>query len=721
MGATALIWYWLSAIAIREAVLARAHTVSRRSFVYDGPIPGSIRKLKVGIGPIRGGCAMAPSRAVRGCVAACAMLLSCTAVADGRSPEHGRVVSEGARSLPDAEPHGPSALALASHDSDNLRGSPGVKGLAGLLHVLSADPGPAGQLRLSVLGEYFRLNDFPVASGTDSRLAGTFAASLVPLDFLELSLAYGDAVNTSSRTSPNLIQTLGNFTLGAKVTWQWAPGFHAGVALLGTALSGSGIPEAKSYAFGLSPLVLATYDVRAGWPAVPLVLHGNAGAAFEGSTLPSTRILSAAEEFAFRANRFNRLTLGVGAQAPLGALAPFVEYNMAYPLGVPARGLFGPDGISVPVARAMEHAIGLGLTLTAVKDVTFTAAVDLGLSRSVGLGIPATPAYDLFLGMALHLNPFGPPAAQAAEPAKERQLPVARPARTGRIRGIVLDVRSHKPVAGAIVTTQGSGMPPVASDSEAGAFATQELPIGNLSLLIQKGGYHPATREIVLGSGETADVHVELQPLPGKATLLVTVRGDNRPVAAAVSLRSAVDHQQLSTLEGAQKPVRVEVFADKYVAEVFARGYLAQTREVQLSNDAQLSLDFELHPQPKKKLVMIKESRIGTLQQVHFAPGKSKILADSDNLLQQVVDAIVQHNIKRIRIEGHTDNLGGRQFNQKLSEERAAAVAAFLKRAGIEESRLESAGFGDTRPVAPNITAHGREFNRRVEFIILER
>ena len=59
--------------------------------------------------------------------------------------------------------------------------------------------------------------------------------------------------------------------------------------------------------------------------------------------------------------------------------------------------------------------------------------------------------------------------------------------------------------------------------------------------------------------------------------------------------------------------------------------------------------------------------------------------------------------------------------NQKLSEDRARAVADYLIAQGIDRARVDAAGFGDTRPVAPNLTARGRELNRRSEFIILER
>lgn len=118
---------------------------------------------------------------------------------------------------------------------------------------------------------------------------------------------------------------------------------------------------------------------------------------------------------------------------------------------------------------------------------------------------------------------------------------------------------------------------------------------------------------------------------------------------------------------------------------------------------------------------MVKEDKIQILQQVHFATGKATLLADSYPLLDQVVSAIVKSDIKRLRVEGHTDNRGNALTNLRLSQTRAQAVADYLVRAGIDASRIEVNGYGGARPIAPNLTSTGRELNRRVEFVILER
>ena len=71
-----------------------------------------------------------------------------------------------------------------------------------------------------------------------------------------------------------------------------------------------------------------------------------------------------------------------------------------------------------------------------------------------------------------------------------------------------------------------------------------------------------------------------------------------------------------------------------------------------------------------------------------------------------------------LRIEGHTDATGSSEYNLKLSKQRAESVRAFLDESGIEQSRMDSIGYGKERPMASNDTTEGRSKNRRVEIVI---
>jgi outer membrane protein OmpA-like peptidoglycan-associated protein len=122
---------------------------------------------------------------------------------------------------------------------------------------------------------------------------------------------------------------------------------------------------------------------------------------------------------------------------------------------------------------------------------------------------------------------------------------------------------------------------------------------------------------------------------------------------------------------------------------------------------------------PKKyTLLMVKKDRIEIKQQVKYQTGKFKVLPASYKLLNQVVQVLNDYPKMKVRIEGHTDSVGGESFNLKLSQKRAEAVKAYLVGKGIADDRLEAAGYGLTRPIASNRTAKGRAQNRRTEFYI---
>jgi OmpA-OmpF porin, OOP family len=124
-------------------------------------------------------------------------------------------------------------------------------------------------------------------------------------------------------------------------------------------------------------------------------------------------------------------------------------------------------------------------------------------------------------------------------------------------------------------------------------------------------------------------------------------------------------------------------------------------------------------PVQKYTLVEVKKGRIEIRQQVKFATGKFAILPASFGLLDQVVQVLIDNPGMRIRIEGHTDSVGREKMNLALSQKRADSVKGYLIKKGIELKRLQSRGFGPTRPIASNKTEKGRAQNRRTDFVIV--
>jgi OOP family OmpA-OmpF porin len=112
-------------------------------------------------------------------------------------------------------------------------------------------------------------------------------------------------------------------------------------------------------------------------------------------------------------------------------------------------------------------------------------------------------------------------------------------------------------------------------------------------------------------------------------------------------------------------------------------------------------------------------AEIQILQQIQFATGKATILSNSFGILDEVVKLLkVSAEIEFLAIEGHTDDRGSAELNNRLSSDRANAVMEYLVQRGISPDRLSAQGFGQSRPIADNGTADGRQKNRRVEFHI---
>lgn len=128
---------------------------------------------------------------------------------------------------------------------------------------------------------------------------------------------------------------------------------------------------------------------------------------------------------------------------------------------------------------------------------------------------------------------------------------------------------------------------------------------------------------------------------------------------------------------------------------------------------------FKLTVQPPSadamKDKLDKEGRIALYVNFDFA--KATLKPDAQPIIAQIVELLKRNPDLKVSIDGHTDAVGGHDYNVKLSQDRAASVVAAIAAAGIDAARLTSAGFGPDKPIATNDTDEGRAKNRRVELV----
>jgi outer membrane protein OmpA-like peptidoglycan-associated protein len=108
------------------------------------------------------------------------------------------------------------------------------------------------------------------------------------------------------------------------------------------------------------------------------------------------------------------------------------------------------------------------------------------------------------------------------------------------------------------------------------------------------------------------------------------------------------------------------------------------------------------------------------MNNVLFYQSKAQLIPTSYPELDKLAQMMNENPLIKIQVEGHTDNVGDRFKNQKLSEDRVEAVKHYLVNRGVAEERITGIGYGGSKPVADNSRELTRRLNRRVEFKILE-
>ena len=109
---------------------------------------------------------------------------------------------------------------------------------------------------------------------------------------------------------------------------------------------------------------------------------------------------------------------------------------------------------------------------------------------------------------------------------------------------------------------------------------------------------------------------------------------------------------------------------------------------------------------------------IVNMSDVLFDTGKFTLRPVAREKLAKVAGIVAGHPGLRLDVEGHTDSVGGDDYNQRLSEQRGGAVRDYLTKEGMAATSVTAKGFGKDKPVATNDTASGRQQNRRVEIVI---
>ena len=614
--------------------------------------------------------------------------------------------------------------------SDRGRWAVSPTGGTGLIRTGAANSVDPGLIRLSLGVDFFSSSGFLRESDEVTRFGGILSLSGSPIDYLELWLNVRLASVDSTITEPNLLQTQGDLGFGLKGFYPVAGIFSVGADFQLDVLSSVGGSGFGAIRF--QPRLLTTFDLQKLSKPVPLRFHFNAGYILDNSNelQPEGTSLTLAEQFALGIGEFDRVSSNVAVEVPLRWISPYLEYSIEIPLAYPttfaSTVVIEPSGLAPkqvelaseperpPFARMMPQRITPGVRVTALRDFTFDAAVEIGLTPETTLGVPPVAPYTVIFLASYALDPF-----RTREAAGASGPPVSVPVimaggsgeNGGRLAGTVKDEESGAPIEGAIVRFDRST--PVATDAE-GRFVSAGMEPGPLTVVVSRAGYEDGTAELDLPE-DRVDVEVALAPSTLAGVITGQVRGPSGPVSGALVTAEGPESAEVTTGEDG----RFEIPLPQGEYRVVARsgGLLASGAVVTVARGERPTV--ALRVQPAAETAQIEDGRLRLGAPILFPEASSSLTEASKNLLARATDYLLRNPSSRIRIEGHAADVGEIGALSRLSQDRAESVRDFLVAQGVSSDRLDLAAFGAQKPVAPNATLRGRAQNDRVELIVI--
>ena len=211
----------------------------------------------------------------------------------------------------------------------------------------------------------------------------------------------------------------------------------------------------------------------------------------------------------------------------------------------------------------------------------------------------------------------------------------------------------------------------------------------------------------------------ELQPI----TILLKIedKATGNPMDAKVNMRKIEDNVVVSVERldfGLYSMQIINEGPTDYLISAERQGYIFKNSKMTLPASSN-------EPQEIKRRFELIRFEVGShdvLRNIYFNFNKASFTKESYNELNKLERMLYENPEFVVKIEGHTDNIGDADYNLHLSKNRAQAVVDYLIHKGIDSRRLQSEGYGESKPLASNDDEKdGREINRRVEFTVIRK
>jgi outer membrane protein OmpA-like peptidoglycan-associated protein len=189
---------------------------------------------------------------------------------------------------------------------------------------------------------------------------------------------------------------------------------------------------------------------------------------------------------------------------------------------------------------------------------------------------------------------------------------------------------------------------------------------------------------------------------------------------------ASADEQERLKREAAERERKLQADAaerEKKLQSELAEKQRLLEEERRKAEERQADARKKLDALQSKLINVHKDARgiILSMSDILFDVNKATLTPDLKTSLAKIAGILTVYSESNIIVEGHTDNTGSVELNQKLSEQRAGNVRQFMVEQGIAGARLKSEGFGFSRPIGDNSTSEGRQKNRRVDLVIQDK
>jgi hypothetical protein len=467
----------------------------------------------------------------------------------------------------------------------------------GVLRLSAATPQPSGWIGIATDFQYFKADGFLSKDQSHSRMVNSYALNWAPFRFLEAAFAL-HVTSDSNGAGPNeeLQVAVGDPELALKGGVALPRGFSVGGLLDLRFLSGAGFFQSAGSATYVYFAALGSWF---GGDRLPLGVHLNFGFFRDGSEhlFDKPSGLTAAQLYSAQVSSFHRLVTRVAVEVLTAYVGPFVELSLEPYVGEGAPGLGKSPGVLSLGVRGWPTR-RKGLQLLAALDVGLTGVGDGSPIASGGKFAYAIPRWNLLLQASYRFDAFAEPPSSTARTDGARGVGgepslSSSGARSGVIRGTVLDGRTERALWNARVTVEGEGTSALAVNPADGTFRTYPLRVGKHVVVATAEGYSPS-RVTVEVTPEGAETRIKLAP---RASIVAGVlRGTIKALSGKLSGATVLIPEIDRTIQVGEDGVfSVELQPGEYKIIVSARRFRTQTKSIRIQEGSTVILNVDLH------------------------------------------------------------------------------------------------------------------------------